>query len=391
MSNPPQKSREFLVSAIATLAAGATVLVASVTYASTPIRQSLDGQNLDGQNLIRQDSDQDLAQIESIPPNTETDSEADSEADSETDSEIGIDRAPILIPGTSVSLQPPAGFVTADQFSGLVNPESLASIVIAELPAAAYTEFVSLFASTPEAVTSAFAERGIVLEVDTISNVLVNGNEVPLVKGIQTVGDTQVSKYFALFGGETSGENTILITFNVTEPASLSEEAIVNTIQSIQVAPALSIEQKVAELPFTFEVAPPFQVFDVLLGSTVLLSPNGEPSPSGEDPVIIIASSVSPIIAADLSAFDLATFSSQVLLETEGFTQANITTRSPTEFAGGEGYVIQASVADSTVFQYLRILPNNFYIRMLAAGNTEAIAELVPTIEAIQSSVEAKP
>ena len=357
--------------AVAVIAASASILVASVAQAGDiavdqglvqDLNQGLD-QDLD------QDLNQALAQIDSSAPIEETETES------------------ILIPGTSVSLRPPAGFVASDQFSGLVNPESLASIVLAELPATAYAELASIFSSTPEAITNAFAARGIELEVEAISSVLVEGSQVPLVRGTQTVGEMQIDKYFALFGKES----TILITFNVTELASLSEQAVIETIQSIEVAPVLSIEQKVAELPFTFAVAPPFQVFDVLLGSAVLLSPGGEPNPSGEAPSIIIASSVSPVLSADLVAFDIDTFSSQLLLNTDGFAEAKIIGRSPTEFAGGEGYVIQASVSDSTAFQYLRILPNNFYIRMLAVGSSEVIEDLAPTIEAIRSSVMAKP
>ncbi|EDX84913.1 hypothetical protein S7335_2612 [Synechococcus sp. PCC 7335] len=344
----------------------ATILALSAT---TPLALAAYADEISGSHVSQDQAHWDLAQLDSPA----------------LDATADMDR--ISIPGSSVSLLPPAGFVVSDQFSGLVNQESLASIVLAELPPDAYTELSSILSSTPEAVTDAFAARGIVLEVETISSVLVEGSQVPFVKGTQTVGGTQIDKYFALFGTES----TILLTFNVTDPALLSEQAVVETIKSVEVAPALSIEQKVAELPFTFVPAPPFQVFEVLLGSTVLLSPGGEPDPSGEAPVIIIASSVSPILGAELAAFDIDTFSSQLLLSTEGFAEATITARSPTEFAGGEGYLIQASISDSTVFQYLRILPDNFYIRLLAVGSTDEIEDLAPTIEAIQSSVVARP
>ena len=42
--------------------------------------------------------------------------------------------APIVIPGTSVSLEPPAGFTVAENFSGLENIHSGSSITINELP-----------------------------------------------------------------------------------------------------------------------------------------------------------------------------------------------------------------------------------------------------------------
>lgn len=292
------------------------------------------------------------------------------------------DRARISIPGTSVSLAAPAGFVLSDQFSGLINPENLSSIVIAELPAAAYAELAAVMASTPAAVTAAFAERGISLEVETISTLRIGDAQVPLVEGTQTVGSTQVRKYFTLLGGES----TVLLTFNLTESAQLSEATVVDTIRSLDVAAAASIEQKLAELPFSFEVADPFGVFDVLLGSAVLLSPGGELDPTGTAPIVVIATSVSPVQPSDVAAF-----ASQLLQSTEEFSEVSMIAQSPIEFAGGEGYLIQAALEESTVLQYIRILPDDFYIRMLVVGSTQEIADLAPTIQTIQRSVEAKP
>lgn len=295
------------------------------------------------------------------------------------------ERELIAIPGTSVSLSPPPSFALSDQFSGFINPETLSSIVVAELPSAAHLELASLFASTPEKITDTFAERGITLTVEAVSSVLVGESQIPLIKGTQTVGGVQIDKYFTLFGGES----TILLTVNVVETEPISEQTIVEVISSVTIAPVLSIEQKIAELPFSFEATNPFQVFNVLLGSTVLLSPDGESDPAGEAPIIVIASSLSPA-----RPVDLASFASQLLRNTEGFAEASIVMRSPAEFAGGDGYFIRAtladSTADSTVLQYLRILPNNFYIRMLVVGNSQELERLSPAIQAIQSSVKAK-
>ncbi|MEL6554237.1 MAG: hypothetical protein AAFQ63_12350 [Cyanobacteria bacterium J06621_11] len=292
----------------------------------------------------------------------------------------------VIIPGTSVSLIQPSGFILSEQFSGFENPDTFSSIVIAELPLEAYAEVAETFSSTPEEVSTAFANRGIVLDVKDISSIVVEGSQVPFVRGIQTVGSTQVEKYFALI----EGESTVLITFNIMDSAQFQEEAVIETIQSVEISPAPTTQQKVDELPFTFAVAEPFQVFDVLAGSSVILSPNGETDPAGETPLIVIANSVSAVSAA-VSTTDLADFSAQLLQNTEGFENSIILNQEPTTFAGGDGYFTQATADDEEILQYLTILPDGFYIRMVVLGNAESLEALMPTIQTIQNSVTAKP
>ncbi|MEM9091984.1 MAG: hypothetical protein AAGC93_25020 [Cyanobacteria bacterium P01_F01_bin.53] len=301
------------------------------------------------------------------------------------------------IPGTSVSLSPPPGFVLSDRFSGFINPETLSSIVLVEMPPEAYPELASMLSSTPQAVTEAFSDRGIVLVVEKISSISLGTDTTPFVQGVQVADGMRVTKYFALL----KGDRTILLTFNVIEPDDLSEETIIETIQSVSLSPAPSIEQKIAELPFTLEAIAPFQVLDVIVGSSVVLNLSGERAPLEEEPLIIIANSTSPI-TSNPSETDLADYSSQLLQNTSGFSHADITEQSTVDFAGGEGYLIQALLPEANqqeasqqegtkVLQYLRILPNGFHLRMIVLGDSETLEELTPAIQAIQRSVEPKP
>ena len=288
------------------------------------------------------------------------------------------DSSLITVPGTSVALSPPANFVLSEQFSGFVNETTFSSITLTELPPEAYVEVFQALSSTPEAISELFASRGIVLDVESVSNIVVQGVQVPFVKGTQTVADTQVQKYFVLVGEES----TTLITFNIFDESSISEEAVIETIQSIEVGPAPSIQQKVADLPFAFDTAEPFEVFDVLFGSSVVLSPGGEADPAGEVPLIVIASSVNPVQVADL-----AEYSTYLLNNTAGLTEMVVTDQSPIEFAGGDGYFTKGEQQGTVALQYVSLRPNDFYIRMIVVGDAAEIEQLMPTIEAIQSSV----
>ncbi len=77
---------------------------------------------------------------------------------------------PIDIPGTSVSLEPPAGFTISDNFAGLENTASGSTITINELPFEAYEEVATVF-STTEAATEALVRQGIIIEAHTLLDI----------------------------------------------------------------------------------------------------------------------------------------------------------------------------------------------------------------------------
>ncbi len=287
----------------------------------------------------------------------------------------------VIIPGTSVSLSPPPGFTLSERFSGFVSEANLSSIVLTELPLEAYSELAEALSSTPEEITELFASQGIVLDVENVSSISVEGTQAPFVEGTQTISGMQVKKYFALLGEES----TVLLTFNVLDENQLSEQSVIDTVQSVETRPVLSIQQKVAELPFTFAIADPFKVFDVLLGSSVVLSSNHGSVASDDDSLIIIASSISPV-----QTTDIAEYSTYLLNSTAGFEAAVVTEQSPIEFAGSDGYFVSAELQDNVVIQYLAVQPNNFYIRMIVIAAAAEIDQLLPVVQEIQESVAAR-
>lgn len=282
----------------------------------------------------------------------------------------------VSVPGTSVSIEPPAGFNLSEQFSGFVNPDSLSSIVVTELPLEGYPEIAATFSSV-ETATERFASQGIVIE--EVSTITVGQMEVPLLKGVQTISNASVDKYIALL----RGDSTILLVFNVTDGDRFAEEAVIAAIESVEIAATPSLEEQVALLPFTFEVAAPFQVLQTIGGSGVAITPNGEPDPSGRGPLIIIAGATNSV--PETTALEM--FAEQLLRGTRGFTTASITDRGPVDFAGGNGYFIEATIPEGVVLQYLRIPPNTPYVRLIVTGEPEAVEQLMPVIQQIIDSV----
>ena len=285
----------------------------------------------------------------------------------------------VSVPGTSISLEPPAGFTLSEQFSGFVNLDDFSSIVITELPLEGYPGIAATFSSI-ETATKNFASQGIVVE--EVSTITVGEIQIPLLKGVQNVNNISVDKYIALLRGNT----TILLVFNVTDRDRLEEAAVVAAIESIKIAPTPSVEEQIAQLPFTFEVAAPFQVLQTVSGSSVVITPNGEPDPSGKGPLIIIASSIGSVVETS----DLAVFAERLLRETRGFSAARITEQSQLDFAGGDGYFIKANVPEGSISQYLRSTANTSYVRLIVSGESQEVQRVMPAIQVIIDSVQVK-
>ncbi|MEM9486549.1 MAG: hypothetical protein AAGA83_22970 [Cyanobacteria bacterium P01_F01_bin.116] len=282
--------------------------------------------------------------------------------------------APIAIPGTSVALEPPAGFTIAENFSGLENADSGSSITINELPLEAYEEISTLF-NTEESATEALLRQGIAIEDYTLLDV-VDG-QVPLLRGTQQSAAGAVIKYITLFKGET----TILVTFNIIDPTQVTQDIVENTVASITLVAAPTLEDKISQLSFSFQPTAPFNVADVLGGSTVLLSTIEGPDPTGLKPIVIITRGQNVVYD------DAAGISEDLLRGTRGLSLAEIIREESVEFAGGRGYLLEARVDAITIVQYTYVPDDGRYIRLLATGEDYEFRDLFSVVDDIAVSV----
>ena len=287
----------------------------------------------------------------------------------------GVKAAPIAIPGTSVSLEPPAGFAVAENFAGLENAESGSSITINELPPEAYTEVATIF-STAESAREGLLRQGITIDEHTL--ITVGQDQVPLLRGVQQTAAGEFTKYLTLLKGET----TVLVTFNIADPNQTTQETIEATVASITLATAPTIDEKIEQLSFSFQSAEPFRVNDVLGGSSALLTTFEGTDPSGMAPVVIIARGQNIIYGQDA-----ADISDDLLRGTRGFSLAEIVRQEAVEFSGGSGYLIEAELDGLTVLQYAYVPANGRYIRLLATGERSALMDVLPAVEEIAASV----
>ena len=279
----------------------------------------------------------------------------------------------IRISGTSVTLTPPTGFTARAR--GLEN-DAGSSITISERPADAYPELAETFNSAKN-LSAAYAEQKVLIR--GVRQLTTPAGQVLFASGTQSTNGRQLVKYLALL----KGDKTVLVTFNIADRAFTEADAEA-MLRSIELAPAPTLEERLAGMPFTFEAIEPFRVTNVIPRSTVTLGLAGPAgAPTGSQPVIIIGRGESRAVMGDEARVAV-----ELLKNTGGLRDATITAQGPAVFAGGNGYVVTAVVEARTVIQYLRIVAGGAYLRLLARGETGAIESAEPTITAIAESVQ---
>lgn len=286
----------------------------------------------------------------------------------------------LAIPGTTVALVPMKGFTLATGFAGLQNPQTKASVLVAELPAEAHPALSGLFGSLDTAKAN-FAKQNVVVEereeIDTPAG------KVPLLSGTQAFGGVTFDKWMALY----KGAKTVMITVQSPDDADLDEADVEAMLKSVTLGAEPSTADKLGSLPFRIAPTEPFRVVDTFGGSSVLLTSGPlDTDPSGKQPMIIVAAQLSGPQGAKAEQVSEA-----MLKQTRGFADATVTTREARPFAGADGYLLAGTDAGGKRFaHYLSIGPDGRFVRLIATADAGQYDGLEPAIDKIASSIAFK-
>lgn len=169
---------------------------------------------------------------------------------------------PAFPPGSRIGLVPPTGMVISDAFAGFADPEKNAAILIATLPAAAYSQLDKTLD------TEELRKQGITLEKR--EPMRLDAGKGFLLTGRQVAGKERYRKWLLVLA---AGDITALVSVQVPE----SDTAYPNNIVRAALA-TLAVRQKVPEqeqlglLPFTVGDLAGFRVDAVLPGRALVLS-----------------------------------------------------------------------------------------------------------------------
>ena len=286
------------------------------------------------------------------------------------------------VPGTTVSMTPPAGFVLATEFSGFRNQEGTASILVVELPAEAYPQLAAMFGDL-EMARKAFATKGI--SVSTVKRIDTPSGPVVFLSGTQTAGTAHLNKWMALL----KGEKTVLITFQATEGSALTEAAAEKATENTTLGSVPSLPEKVSKLPFKIEATAPFRIVDTIMGSGVMLTAGDKDvDPEGKQPMLVVAADMS----GKGGSGDLAQTARAMIAQTQILKDATIETEKAIRFAGSDGILLSGKTQDGRHFsQFAAVGSQRRFIRMVAFVPADRVDETRDAIEAIARSIALKP
>jgi hypothetical protein len=342
---------------------------------------------------------------------------------------------PAFPPGSRIGLVPPTGMVISDAFAGFADPEKNAAILIATLPAAAYSQLDKTLD------TEELRKQGITLEKR--EPMRLDAGKGFLLTGRQVAGKERYRKWLLVLA---SGDITALVSVQVPE----SDTAYPNNIVRTALA-TLAVRQKVPEqeqlglLPFTVGDLAGFRVDAVLPGRALVLSAAAAETPkdaskeSEEAPkepkdakdskdapketskeaskapkeakdskeaakdsskeaaarsfdarLLIAAAPGGPAEADDRGSFARTSFA-----EIGGIRDVRITMSEPLRIGGQSGYQTMAeakdtrSGADVMVVQWLRFGSGGF-LQMTGIARADAWTSTLSRLRAVRDSIQPK-
>ncbi len=238
-----------------------------------------------------------------------------------------------VIPGTSITMEPPPGFTQTDRFPGFINQETSASILIQEIPGP-YNEVIKGFSDPTQ-----LASKG--MELINHFNVEVDGLKSILLKLEQSAYGTVFQKL--VLAVNRYGSTTIIMA---TYPADLRDQMEQPLKTSLLAAKfgakkeAQALQQSnIAALSFEVTPVSPFEIAKVM-GNNLILSPGGQfPVKDENVPFMVLGLSMSK----DMAISDRQAFAEQGIRKTTA-AAANIRIlgSQPVNIDGLEGFTTLA-------------------------------------------------
>jgi len=297
---------------------------------------------------------------------------------------------PIFPPGSRIGLVPPVGMVTADAFFGFMDVNKDAAILIAALPAAAYSQIEKTMD------TEALRKQGITL--DKREPMQLSIGKGFLFTGWQVVDQARYRKWLLL---AAASDLTALVTVQVPEHENAYSDRVVRAaLATLAVRPTVPQAEELSLLPFAVGDLAGFKIDSVLPGRALVLSDvQGEgPNDSAKGPserdlnarVLLAAMPGGPKEPDDRANFARLSFN-----EITGVRNVHITMSEPLRIGGQPGYQTMAEAKDARsgsdvmVVQWLRFGSGGF-LQMTSVARADNWIGVLARLRAIRDSVEPK-
>lgn len=260
---------------------------------------------------------------------------------------------PVKVPGTKVSLVPPAGLKPTERFPGFGDEETRSSIMVTEMPAP--------YQKISEALTKeGLATKGInLLSKKEIS---LNGRPGILLHVAQEAQSIAFLKWMVITGDE---KETVIVT--ATFPSELKERsssAMEQSMLSVQWDAEAEVDPLVG-LNFTFKDDPEMKFARSISNAAMLTKDGSLSEKTRNDPFLIIAPAISDVVISNIRQF-----AESRLMQIKKITDPVIKKQSDITIAGlpGSEIIAEARWSDSpdkppvVIYQALLIDGNSYFL-----------------------------
>lgn len=290
---------------------------------------------------------------------------------------------PVFARDGTVGLVPPPGMVESGAIQGFEDRNAHASILIVEMPKAAYEDVRGGFGD------EALAKNGVTIEKRRDVE-LAGGVKGLLLSGYQSVGAGAVKKWILLAAGANS---TALVTAQLPDAAAgrYPDTAVEQALLSVVFRPPPSIDEQLAKLPFSVSALDGFRVVKVVGNSAALLTKGDSDALDGSgQPYFIVA-----IGPGDVREDDRPSFARRAVSGVPGVRELRLERGGPLRIAGQPGFEIIASGEDAKTGKPVKIAQwlsfgRNAYVRMVGVAPAEGFDTSFTALRALRDGVELK-
>ncbi|MDO8398707.1 MAG: hypothetical protein Q7T45_12895 [Bradyrhizobium sp.] len=285
---------------------------------------------------------------------------------------------PVFPPGVRVGVTPLVGLNRAKAFVGFETEDQGVKVLMAELPADAYTEVMNAFKNSPAGVGGVKPES-----IETAAGLAYYTIETG------KDGATNVRRYSMILpGGAFSG----YIAVQVPENASkiYTDDAIRQMFASAAVRKEVPVEEQLAQMPFKVGELSGFKnVRTLAVGGAIVIADGDETKGFEAAPFMVVGL----VGATPTQPEDRGRFAQQAATTIPGVREARITMSEPLRIDGMPGYETRIDAVSGkdntpvTVVQWLRF-GGGSSLRIIGSAPREEWAKAFPRFRAVRDGIQ---
>jgi hypothetical protein len=285
---------------------------------------------------------------------------------------------PVFPPGIRVGLTPLVGLSRAKTFVGFETEDQGVKVLVAELPAEAYSEVMNAFKKDPAGASGVKPES-----IETSSGLayytIENAKD----------GPTSVRRYsMILSGGTFSG----YIAVQVPENASkiYTDDAVRQMFASAVTRKVVPVEEQLAQMPFNLRDLNGFKNVRTLAVNAALVLADGDEEKGFEAAPFMV---IGVVGTTPNQPEDRGRFAQQVATTIPGIRDARVTMSEPLRIDGTPGFETRIEAVSGkdntpvTVVQWLRF-GSQSTLRIIASAPREQWTAAFPRFRGVRDSIQ---